>query len=184
MESRVVRTIFFASVIWLAGAILTRDALGLRDTVVYAVRSDGPVGTIDLNSGVFTQSFQHYRGRQPDSASMPASSMEPAERACDCLFQINPATAAITPAPHTFHQNNNNFGAQNGFGSTTAGLFIIGAAAGSVNILLLRQFGHRRPNVDRINRHRRRRRHRESFGFHRFEQAVLGGSNQLHRYAL
>ncbi len=132
MESKLIKTIFFASAVCLAGAILTHDALG-ADTLVYAARSGGAVGTLDLNTGVFSQ-----------SSNTPAAVAGLGEYAgvlygtsatCDCLFQFDPTTAAMTAAPHTFNQSNSGFGALNGFGSTTAGLFAIGAAAGSNNIL-------------------------------------------------
>ncbi len=132
MESKLIKAIFFASVVWLAGAILTQDALG-ADTVVYAIRSGGAVGTLDLNTGVFSQTTSTtaaVSGLGEYSGVLYGSSI-----GCDCLLQINPATAAVTIAPHTFNQNGNGFGAQNGFGSTTAGLFAIGAAFGGVNIL-------------------------------------------------
>jgi len=136
MESKLIKMIFFASVVWLAGAMLTQDAFG-ADTVVYAIRAGGAVGTLDLNTGVFSQ---------VTSTPVPFSGlgeyagvMYGANGGCDCLFQFNPATAATTIAPQTFNQVDNGvpngFGAINGLGSTTAGLFVIGAAAGGVNIL-------------------------------------------------
>jgi hypothetical protein len=51
------------------------------------------------------------------------------------LFQINPTTGISNPAPIPFSNGGNNFGALNGFGSTTAGLFAIGAGAGGLNAL-------------------------------------------------
>ena len=132
MESKLIKTIFFSSVVWLSGAILTQDALG-ADTVIYVIRSGGAVGTLDLNSGDFTQLSSTpvaVTGLGEYGGVLYGSSL-----GCDCLFQIDPTTAATVVAPHTFHQNNNNFGAQNGFGSTTAGLFIIGAAPGIPNTL-------------------------------------------------
>ena len=54
---------------------------------------------------------------------------------CGCLFQLNPSTGVSTLAPTPFGQNNNGFGAENGFGSTTDGLFIMGAAFGGINYL-------------------------------------------------
>jgi len=133
MESKLIKTIFFASVVWLAGAILTQDAWG-ADTVVYALRAGGAVGTLDLNTGVFSQvtstpvptvGFGEYAGV-----------LYGANGGCDCLFQFNPATAATTIAPQTFNQVDNGvangFGALNGLGSTTAGLFVIGAGSSDI----------------------------------------------------
>jgi hypothetical protein len=48
------------------------------------------------------------------------------------LFQLNPSTGAVTSAPTTFSQNGNSFGALNGFGSTNAGLFAVGAGSGNL----------------------------------------------------
>jgi len=136
MESNLIKTIFFASVVWLAGALLTQDALG-ADTVVYAIRAGGAVGTLDLNTGVFSQvttTPAPFNG-----LGEYAGVLYGANGGCDCLFQFNPTTAATTIAPHTFNQVvngvNNGFGALNGLGSTTAGLFAIGVPTGGNNIL-------------------------------------------------
>ena len=131
MESKF-NTISLASGVWLAAAILTQIAWA-ADTVIYAIRTDGAVGTLDLNTGVFSQS---------SSTSSPFSGLGEyagvlygANGGCDCLFQFNPATGATTAAPHNLNQVNNGFGVLNGLGSTTAGVFVIGAAAGNNNIL-------------------------------------------------
>jgi len=50
--------------------------------------------------------------------------------ACDCLIQINTSPVTVTAAPTTFNQLNNGFGPDNGFGSTTDGLFVVGAGSG------------------------------------------------------
>ena len=55
MPSKLIKMIFFASFVWIAGVILTQDALG-ADTVVYAIQyGTGSLGMLDLNTGVFTQ---------------------------------------------------------------------------------------------------------------------------------
>ena len=184
MESNLIKTIFFASVVWLAGALLTQDALG-ADTVVYAIRAGGAVGTLDLNTGVFSQ---------VTSTPAPFSGLGEyggvlygANGGCDCLFQFNPATAATTIAPHTFNQVvngvNNGFGALNGLGSTTAGLFIIGVPAGGNNYFTpsIRPPATRRASESQASS---RVAALEPSRHPRFDQAVLGSSNQLHGYAL
>ena len=55
MQSKFIKTIFFACVVSIAGEMLTPDAWG-ADTVVYAiVGGSQSLGTIDLNTGVFTE---------------------------------------------------------------------------------------------------------------------------------
>jgi len=133
MEHKLIKTIFFASFGWVAGVILTQDALG-ADTVVYALQAGNDVlGTLDLNTGVFTQiSTQAVNDYE---LGVYGGVLYGASIQCGCLFQLNPPTAAPTFAPTQFNQNNNGFGAENGFGSTTDGLFVIGAAAGGRNSL-------------------------------------------------
>jgi len=55
MQSEFIKTIFFASFVCAAGVVLTPDAWG-ADTLVYAiVGGSDSLGTLDLNTGVFTQ---------------------------------------------------------------------------------------------------------------------------------
>ena len=109
----------------------------LADTTAYAVTAgSGIIGTMDLNTGVFTQiaapgsSLSSVYGLGEYNGSLYGAST-----ACGCLFQLNAATGAVTNTPNAFSQNGNNFGSQNGFGSTLSGLYAIGAAAGGVNSL-------------------------------------------------
>jgi hypothetical protein len=128
-----IKIIFFASFAWIAGVTLTQDILG-ADTFAYALQaSTGTLGTLDLNTGVFTETsgnpVNDYELGVYDGVLYGASTQ------CGCLFQLNPTTGVPTFAPTVFAQNNNGFGAQNGFGSTTAGLFAMGAALGGTNYL-------------------------------------------------
>jgi hypothetical protein len=133
MESKLIKTILFASFVSTAAVVLMQSALG-ADTVVYAIQAGTQaLGTLDLNTGVYTQISPHaindtelgvYRGVLYGGSGQ-----------CDCLFQLNTSTGIPTFAPTTFNQNSNGFGAQNGFGSTTDGLFIMGAAFGGINNL-------------------------------------------------
>jgi len=77
MESRVIKTIFFASFVWLAGVFLPQNALG-ADTVVYAIQiGSQTLGTLDLNTGVFTQ-ISTRPSPNPKLPCMVASFMEQA----------------------------------------------------------------------------------------------------------
>ncbi len=132
MESKLIKTILFASVAWLAGVFLPQNALA-ADTVVYAIQiGTQTLGTLDLNSGVFTQISAQAIA---ESQIAVYGGVLYGAGACGCLIQINTSPVTVTAAPTTFSQNNNNFGAGNGFGSTTDGLFAIGAGAGGVNYL-------------------------------------------------
>src|SRR5579863_7758572 len=128
-----IKIAFFASFVWTAGVILTPRALG-ADTVVYALQAGTEtLGTLDLNTGVFTQiSAQAVNDYE---LGVYGGLLYGASIQCGCLFQLNPATGAITDAPIPFSHNGNSFGSENGFGSTTAGLFAMGAAFGGVNYL-------------------------------------------------
>ena len=132
MESKLVKTIVFISVS-IAGVILPQYALG-ADTFVYAIQaSTETLGTLDLNTGVFTETsgnrVNDYELGVYDGVLYGASIQ------CDCLFQLNPSSGVPTFAPTQFAQNNNGFGALNGFGSTSNGLFVMGAAVGGMNYL-------------------------------------------------
>jgi hypothetical protein len=80
-------------------------------------------------------------------------------------------------APIPFSHGGNNFGSFNGFGSTTDGLFAVGAGAGSLNALysvdpttgLVTLMG----STGRI-----------PIGLERFQQTLLGSSNQLHLHSI
>ncbi len=55
MPLKAIETICFFSLVWTAAAILTEGAL-VADTTAYAVTyGSGVFGTIDLDTGVFTQ---------------------------------------------------------------------------------------------------------------------------------
>jgi hypothetical protein len=126
--------IFVASFVSIAGMILTPDALG-ADTVVYAiVGGTQSLGTVDLNTGIFTPistvavsdyELGVYGGVLYGNGAQ-----------CGCLFQLNVSTGVPTFAPTYFQQNASGFGVTNGFGSTTNGLFAMAAAVpGGVNYL-------------------------------------------------
>ncbi len=133
MESKLVTTTFFASLVWLGGVFLTQDALG-ADTVVYAIQAGTQaLGTLDLNTGVYTQIS--VQAVQDSELGVYGGVLYGANNQCVCLFQLDPTTGASTLAPTLFNQNNNGFGAENGFGSTTDGLFVMGAAFGGINYL-------------------------------------------------
>ena len=99
MGSKVIRTISFASVAWLAGAFLPQNALG-ADTVVYAIKiGSQTLGTRDLNTGVFTQSSTQAIAESQIAVS---GGVLYGAGACDCLIQINTSPVTVTAAPTTF----------------------------------------------------------------------------------
>jgi hypothetical protein len=134
MQLGLTKMMLFASFVWTAGVILTQGTLRAADTVVYVVRAGSQtLGTLDLNTGVYTQ-----------ISATPINNMElgvfggvlyGAGGQCGCLIQINPSTGVHVDAPIPFSHGGNNFGSFNGFGSTTDGLFAVGAGAGSLNAL-------------------------------------------------
>jgi len=134
MKHKLLKTTFFAGFIWMAGVMLTQGTLRAADTIVYVVRAGTQaLGTLDLNTGVYTQ-----------ISATPINNMElgvfggvlyGAGGQCGCLIQINSSTGVHVDTPIPFSNGGNNFGAFNGFGSTTAGLFAVGAGAGSLNSL-------------------------------------------------
>jgi len=125
--------IFFAGFVWTAGVILTQSTLR-ADTVVYAIQGGNDVlGTLDLNTGVFTQTST--QALNDYELGVYGGGLYGANTQFGCLFQLNPSTGVPTLAPTQFNQNNNGFGAVNGFGSTTASLFVMGAAFGGINYL-------------------------------------------------
>jgi hypothetical protein len=134
MLYKLIKTIFFASFVWIAGVILAQDALG-ADTVVYAIiGGTDSLGTIDLNTGVFTQistvAVSDYE------LGVYGGALYGAGAQCGCLIQLNTSTGVPTFAPTYFQQNASGFGVLNGFGSTTGGLFAMAAAIpGGVNYL-------------------------------------------------
>jgi hypothetical protein len=134
MKSKIIKTICFASFAWTAGAILTPDAWG-ADTVVYAIQGGTQaLGTLDLNTGVYTQISPHAIGDY--ELGVYGGVLYGADVQCGCLFQLNTSTGVPTSAPNYFQQNASGFGGLNGFGSTTDGLFAMAAAApGGVNYL-------------------------------------------------
>jgi hypothetical protein len=134
MEFRLIKTTVFASFISMAGVMLTPGTLRAADTVVYAIRAGTQaLGTLDLNTGVYTQISPHAINDY--ELGVYGGVLYGASPQCDCLFQLDTSTGVPTFAPTLFNQNNNGFGAQNGFGSTTDGLFIMGAAFGGINNL-------------------------------------------------
>ena len=134
MKHKFIKMIFFASFVWIAGVILTQDALG-ADTLVYAIiGGTQTLGTVDLNTGVFTQistvAVSDYE------LGVYGGALYGAGVQCGCLIQLNPSTGVPTFAPTYFQSKCNGFGALNGFGSTTDGLFAMAAAVpGGVNYL-------------------------------------------------
>ena len=133
MPSKLIKMIFFASFVWIAGVILTQDALG-ADTVVYAIQyGTGSLGMLDLNTGVFTQisaAAVSYNELGVYGGVLYGAGLQ-----CGCLIQINTSTGVPTFAPTYFQQNASGFGGLNGFGSTTDGLFAMAAAFGGMNYL-------------------------------------------------
>jgi uncharacterized protein (TIGR03437 family) len=136
MLHKLIKTIFFSSFVWAAGASLTQGSLR-ADTIAYAVTNgSGIIGTVDLNTGVFTQiaapglSLSSVYGLGEYGGFLYGASPS-----CGCLFQLNPSTGAVTNATTTIGQSGSSFGGLNGFGSTAAGLFAVGVAFGGINSL-------------------------------------------------
>jgi len=133
MKRKLFKATFFFSFICMAGIMLTQNTLRAADTIVYAIRiGDQTLGTLDLNTGAYTQisttAISEYGLGVFGGILYGAGG-------CGCLIQINPSTGAVTPSPIPFSHNGNNFGSLNGFGSTTGGLFAVGAGAGGLNAL-------------------------------------------------
>lgn len=133
MKRKLFKATFFFSLICMAGIMLTQNTLRAADTIVYAIRiGDQTLGTLDLNTGAYTQisttAISEYGLGVFGGILYGAGG-------CGCLIQINPSTGAVTPSPIPFSHNGNNFGSLNGFGSTTGGLFAVGAGAGGLNAL-------------------------------------------------
>jgi len=134
MQSRLTKKIFFAGFVCTVGFILTQGTVRAADTVVYAVRAGTQtLGTLDLNTGVYTQISQ--TAISDTELGVYGGVLYGAGGQCGCLIQINPTTGAVTASPIPFSHGGNNFGAFNGFGSTTDGLFAVGAGAGGLNAL-------------------------------------------------
>src|ERR1022692_3596438 len=100
MPSKLIKMIFFASFVWIAGVILTQDALG-ADTVVYAIQyGTGSLGMLDLNTGVFTQisaAAVSYNELGVYGGALYGAGLQ-----CGCLIQINTSTGVPTFAPTYF----------------------------------------------------------------------------------
>src|SRR5580692_25894 len=128
MRHKLIKTLIkimsFAGFVWTMGAVLTQGTLR-ADTVVYAiVGGSDSLGTLDLNTGVFTQiSTQAVNDYE---LGVYGGALYGANTQCGCLFQLNTSTGVSTLAPTYFQQNASGFGSLNGFGSTTNGLFAIG----------------------------------------------------------
>lgn len=126
-----IKKILFAAL--LATALVFTQGAAFADTTVYAVTAGQSFGTLDLTTGVFTPipgpALNTYGLGEYAGALYGASTQ------CVCLYQINPSSGAATFSTNSFSQNGNNFGAMNGFGSTTNGLYAIGAAFGGLNSL-------------------------------------------------
>jgi hypothetical protein len=131
MRLRLAKMTLFASFAWIAALVLTQGTLRAADTIVYAIRiGTQTLGTLDLNTGVFTQISAQAIS---ESQLGVFGGVLYGAGGCGCLIQINPTTGAVTAATTPFSHGGNNFGALNGFGSTTNGLFAIGAGAGGLN---------------------------------------------------
>ena len=91
------------------------------------------LGMLDLNTGVFTQISA--KAVNDYELGVYGGVLYGDSIQCGCLFQLNTSTGVPTFAPTLFQQNNSGFGADNGFGSTTDGLFVMGAAFGGLNYL-------------------------------------------------
>jgi hypothetical protein len=108
----------FACFVSTAGITLAPGTLQ-ADTVAYALFDGNPLGTVDLNTGIYTPTTTaaiqalglgaYNGGLYADGSSN--------------LIQINPATGVATAAPTPYNLN------EAGFGSTTNGLFLMQAGA-------------------------------------------------------
>jgi hypothetical protein len=124
---------YFASFALTAVVILTQGTLR-ADTVVYAIQAGTQaIGTLDLNTGVYTQIIA--TPISDTELGVYGGVLYGGGGQCGCLIQINPSTGVSVNAPIPFSNGGNNFGAMNGFGSTTNGLFAVGAGAGGLNAL-------------------------------------------------
>ncbi len=113
------KTALFACFVSTAVITLTPGTLQ-ADTFAYALSGGNPVGTVDLNTGIYTPNpgagaIQSY-GLGAYNGSLYGDIN-------DSLIGINPTTGAYKYAPTPNNLN------PAGFGSTTAGLFLVQAGA-------------------------------------------------------
>ena len=174
------KTTLFAGLVWTAGSILSQGTLRAADTIVYAIRSAPKRSGRWISIPGFIRKFPRTPLTNTDWACSVASCTEPAASVI-ASFRLNPSTGVPTFAPALTLRN---FGAQNGFGSTTTGLFAVGAGAGGLNSLYLIDPSTGAPTLIGSTGVIDRRRHRLPIGLERFQQTLLGSSNQLHRYSL
>ncbi len=114
-----VRLALFACVALMA-SITVPSALR-ADTLAYAMGFGGYFGTVDLNTGIFTRTWTALVSVSGLAAYN--GNLYGIDHGLSTLIQINPATGAVTYAPTPYNLN------EAGFGSTTAGLFLIQAGA-------------------------------------------------------
>ena len=103
--------------VWTAGVTLAPSNL-LADTFAYA-ESGGGFGTIDLNTGIFTKTLQLNAFNY--GLGVANGNLYGDGGPSGFVYQINPSTGAVTVAPNPYNLNGT------GFGSTTAGLFLVQA---------------------------------------------------------
>ena len=96
MESKLTKTILFASFLWLAGVFLPQKVLG-ADTIAYAIQiGSQTLGTLDLNTGVFTQISTQAIAESQIAAY---GGVLYGAGACDCLIQINTSPSSLSRRP-------------------------------------------------------------------------------------
>ncbi len=118
--NKLLRTTLFACLVSTAGITLAPATLS-ADTLVYGIHyGDGAFGTVDLNTGVYTQTSTPTPLVQDYELAAFNGNLYGDDPQFGNLFQLNPSTGAVTHAPTAFGQNSD------GFGSTTAGLFLVG----------------------------------------------------------
>lgn len=109
-------------------ALFTLSAAGLKaDNIAYMGTDTGQFGTIDLNTGVFSllgNSGQTLAGMAVASATLFASSYH---TAIGTLFSVNVTNGSLTPIGTSSLDYDD-------FGSTTSGLFAVGADANLYSI--------------------------------------------------
>lgn len=110
----------FACFVSTAGITLAPGTLQ-ADTVAYALFGGNPLGTVDLNTGIYTPTTT--AAIQAQGLGAYNGGLYGDDHGNSDLIQINPTTGVITSAPTPYNLN------ETGFGSTTAGLFLIQAGA-------------------------------------------------------
>ncbi|HEX4809643.1 MAG TPA: PEP-CTERM sorting domain-containing protein [Bryobacteraceae bacterium] len=108
----------FACFVSTAGITLTPGTLQ-ADTIAYALPGS-TFGTVDLNTGIYTPTTTTGAG-QAQGLGVYNGNLYGDDHQFTDLIQINPTTGAVTSAPTPYNLN------EAGFGSTTAGLFLIQA---------------------------------------------------------